>query len=158
VALNLTEGFESYRAWAPAAWRAPVIEQEDPETFARTLVRPDVWFAVAASDSEVIGHVALSLSTREDPGPPPPATVFIWQLFVRPAWHGHGVATDLMRAAIAEAKKQGFSDMLLWTPAGAGRARRFYERERWTLTGRVHRHSAIGLPTVEYARSTASSR
>jgi hypothetical protein len=33
------------------------------------------------------------------------------------------------------------------------RARRFYEREGWTLTGRAHDEgSSIGLPTVEYSR------
>jgi GNAT superfamily N-acetyltransferase len=158
LAVNVTEGFESYRAWAPEGWAAPVVEQGAPETLARTLARPDVWLAVAVSDREVIGHVALALSTREDRGPPPPGTVFIWQLFVRAAWRGHGVATELMRAAVAEAEKRGFSYMRLWTPAGAGRARRFYEREGWTLTGRVHRHSDIGLPTVEYGCNAVSLR
>jgi len=42
--------------------------------------------------------------------------------------------------------------MRLWTPQGAGRARRFYEREGWTATGNVHEDSPFGLPTVEYAR------
>jgi GNAT superfamily N-acetyltransferase len=78
--------------------------------------------------------------------------VFIWQLFVRPAWHGHGTATALVRAAGAEALTRGFSHMRLWTPEGAARARRFYEREGWALTGRVHPKSDFGLPTVEYGR------
>jgi GNAT superfamily N-acetyltransferase len=154
VALSLTEGFESYRTWAPADWTPPVVGEGDPETFAAILARPDVWFTVAVSDNAVIGHVALSVSTREAPGPPPPGTVFLWQLFVRPTWHGRGIATELVREAGAEAAEQGFSQMRLWTPAGAGRARRFYEREGWTLTGRVHPSSDIGLPTVEYVRNT----
>jgi hypothetical protein len=45
--------------------------------------------------------------------------------------------------------------MRLWTPEGAGRARRFYEREGWRLTGRSHPASAFGLTTVEYERSTS---
>jgi hypothetical protein len=57
-----------------------------------------------------------------------------------------------MQAAVAEAMRRGFSQMRLWTPEGAARARRFYEREGWSRTGRVHRHSAVGLPTVEYGR------
>jgi GNAT superfamily N-acetyltransferase len=153
VALNISEGFEGYRAWAPADWTPPVVGEGDPDRFAGALARPDVWFLVAVSDDEVIGHVALSLSTREEPGPPPPDTVFVWQLFVRPTWHGHGVARQLMQAAVAEAANRGFAHMRLWTPEGACRARRFYEREGWTLTGRVHRHSDFGVPTVEYCRS-----
>jgi GNAT superfamily N-acetyltransferase len=153
VAASISEGFETYRGWAPADWTPPVVGEGDPERFAGALARPDVWFLVAASDGVVIGHVALSLSTHEDPGPPPPDTVFVWQLFVHPAWHGHGVGTVLMRAAVSEALRRGFSRMRLWTPEGAGRARRFYEREGWTLTGRAHHRSDFGLPTVEYGRS-----
>jgi GNAT superfamily N-acetyltransferase len=155
VAANISEGSDSYRAWAPADWTQPVVGEGDFERFAAALARPDVWFLVAVSDGEVIGHVALSLSTREDPGPPPPGTVFVWQLFVRPAWHGQDVATELMRAAVAEAATRGFSHMRLWTPEGAGRARRSYEREGWTLTGRANRRSEFGLPTIEYGRGIA---
>jgi len=152
VAATISEGVETYRAWAPSDWTPPVVGEGDQERFAGALARADVWFLLAESDGTVIGHVALSLSTREDPGPPPPGTVFIWQLFVRPAWHGRGTAMVLMRAAVAEALTRGFSHMRLWTPEGAARARRFYEREGWTLTGRVHRRSDVGLPTVEYGR------
>src|SRR5438067_12269343 len=98
VAATINEGFQSYRAWAPTDWTPPVIGEGDPERFAGALARRDVWFLVSVSDGGIIGHVALSLSTREDPGPPPPSTVFVWELFVRPAWHGKGVATELMRA------------------------------------------------------------
>lgn len=66
---------------------------------------------------------------------------------------GRGVATDLMRAAVTEAVGRGFSAMVLWTLEGAGRARRFYEREGFALTGRVNRESDFGLPTVEYRRA-----
>jgi GNAT superfamily N-acetyltransferase len=144
VAATISEGFETYRAWAPSDWTPPVVGEGDQERFAGALARADVWFLLAESDGTVIGHVALSLSTREDPGPPPPGTLFIWQLFVRPAWHGHGTATVLTRAAVAEAMTRGFSHMRLWTPEGAARARRLYEREGWTHTGRVHRRSDVG--------------
>jgi GNAT superfamily N-acetyltransferase len=149
----MREGFETYRAWAPLGWTPPVVGEGDPERFASALARPDVWFLVALSDGTVIGHVALSLSTREDPVPPPLGTVFLWELFVRAEWHGQGVAPVLVRAAVTEALRRGFSRIQLWTPEGAARARRFYEREGWTLAGRVHPHSDFGLPTVEYARS-----
>ena len=122
----------------------------DPQRFADALARPDVWFLVAVSDGAVVDHVAVSLFTREDPGPPAPRAVFVWQLFVRLAWHGHGVGSMLMRAAVNEALNRSFSLMRLWTPEGARRARRFYERKGWGLTGGVHRSSDFGLATVEY--------
>jgi predicted N-acetyltransferase YhbS len=154
VAATLREGFDSYRSWAPADWTPPDVGEGDPERFGRALARPDVWFMVACTgDGDVVGHVALALATHEDPGPPPPGTVFLWQLFVRVVWHGEGVAAELLHAAIVEAARRGYSAVALWTLEGAGRARRFYEREGFAATGRVHRESDFGLPTIEYRRA-----
>jgi ribosomal protein S18 acetylase RimI-like enzyme len=81
-------------------------------------------------------------------------TVNLWQLFVRPAWLGRGVGQHLMRSALTEAHRRGFARLRLWTPRGAARARRFYERERWTPTGNERDESPIGLPIVEYERAS----
>ena len=126
------------------------LELREPVTELRQ--NPYVWFLVAVRDGAVIGHVALSLSTREGSWPAAGRSVFVWQLFVRPAWHGHGIGTMLKRAAVSEALSRSFSLTRLWTPEGARRARRFYEREGWALTGGAHRHSDFGLATVEYGR------
>lgn len=98
--------------------------------------------------------MALSPVTREDPEPAPPGMVNLWQLFVRPAWQGRGVASALMARAVAEAAARGFERMRLWTPQGSRQARRFYEREGWSATGAVRETSGLGLPVVEYQRST----
>jgi GNAT superfamily N-acetyltransferase len=58
-----------------------------------------------------------------------------------------------MRMAIEESRRRGFTRLRLWTPHGARQARRFYEREGWSLTGAVHEQSGLGLPVVEYERS-----
>lgn len=148
----LAEAFADYREWAPSDWAPPVPSAADVTRLAAALARSDVWCLVALNDQEVIGHVALSPFTVEDPEPPPSGTINLWQLFVRPAWQGHGIATELMEAAVREARRRGFNRMRLWTPQGAARARRFYEREGWTLTGGVHNDSPFGMPVVEYAR------
>jgi len=152
VATTLSSAFESYRAWAPREWSPPVPSAADIARLSEALAHPDVWCVLALDADLVIGHVALSLFSIEDPEPPPAGTVNLWQLFVKPAWHGQGVATLLIDAAVAEARRRGFTRMRLWTPQGAGRARRFYEREGWRPTGNVHKDSPFGLPTVEYAR------
>ena len=149
----LVEGVEVYRSWAPSDWAPPVLTRADVSRFADALRRSDVWCLLALDDEQVIGHVALSPFSMEDPEPPPLGTINLWQLFVRPAWQGRGIATSLMEAAASEARQRGFTRMRLWTPQGQSRARRFYEREGWTLTGRVHEDSPFGLPTVEYART-----
>jgi hypothetical protein len=44
--------------------------------------------------------------------------------------------------------------MRLFTPEGQTRARRFYEREGWTLHGGAVRRR-LGIPLVEYRRELA---
>ncbi|HET7378890.1 MAG TPA: GNAT family N-acetyltransferase [Gaiellales bacterium] len=157
IASNIVEGFESYREWAPRSWKTPVLGPADVERLQARLGDDDVWCQVALDGDEIVGHVALSLSTSEDPDPPPPGVVNLWQMFVRRAWHGRGVATELMRAAIEQAADGGFSALRLWTACGAARARRFYEREGWQPTGATHKNSPSGLTTVEYSRNTCQS-
>jgi GNAT superfamily N-acetyltransferase len=153
IASIWAETFEGYRSWAPSDWAPPVPTQADLSRFAGALRRSDVWCLLALDDEQVIGHVALSPFSMEDPQPPPAGTVNLWQLFVRPAWQGHGIATALMKAAASEARLRGFTRMRLWTPQEQSRARRFYEREGWTLTGGLHEDSPLGLPVVEYTRT-----
>jgi len=152
----LAEAFCGYRSWAPPEWAPPVPTATDVDRLAGTLERSDVWCLVALDGVDVIGYVALSPFTVEDPEPAPEGTINLWQLFVRPAFQGHGVATQLMDAAVREARRRGFIRLRLWTPLGAARARRFYERDGWTLTGAVHERSPFGLPVVEYERRTSA--
>jgi predicted N-acetyltransferase YhbS len=153
ISAVLAEAFEGYGSWASSSWAPPLPAEADVARLADALRRPDVWCLLALDDGEVIGHVALSLVTLEDPEAPPAGTINLWQLFVRPAWQGRGIANRLIEAAVDEAHRRGFTRMRLWTPEGQLRARRFYEREGWTPTGGVHVDSPFGLPVVEYTRS-----
>jgi len=125
-------------------------DPRDVARFADALGRSDVWCLPAIDAQQVIGCVALSMLTMEDPDPPPIGTINLWQLFGRPAWQGIGIATWLMET---EARQRGFTRMRLWTPQGQSRARRSYEREGWALTGGVHEDSPFELPVVECART-----
>ncbi len=158
IAEAIAVGFESYRAWAPPDWTPPVADAAARERLAAALGRADVWCLLAVDRDEVAGHVALAAVTVEDPEPAPPGVTNLWQLFVRPSWQGRGVAPALMAAAVQEARRRGFARLRLWTPRGAARARRFYERQGWAPTGRVHEHSPSGLPTLEYGRLVSSER
>jgi hypothetical protein len=60
-----------------------------------------------------------------------------------------------MRSALNEAHTRGYARLRLWTPRGAARARRLYEREGWGLTGNEREESPIGLPLVEYERASS---
>jgi hypothetical protein len=54
VVVNVTEGFETYRVWAPDDWAPPAIGEGNREQFAATLARPDVWFLIAMSDGQAV--------------------------------------------------------------------------------------------------------
>ena len=106
---EIPEAVDGYRSWAPSTWQHPVPDSTEIAQFANALARPDVWCLLALEGNKVIGHVALSPSTREDPGPPPAGTVHLWQLFVRPSWQGRGIAKQLIQAAVTEAAERGYS-------------------------------------------------
>jgi GNAT superfamily N-acetyltransferase len=157
ISASVAEGFDGYREWAPAAWRPLAPTPEMVATLRSRLSDADVWCLLALDGAAVVGHVALAATSGEEPEPAPPGTTNLWQLFVRRHWHGSGIAMTLMRAAVAEAGRRGFTTMRLWTPRGAARARRFYEREGWTPTGAVHEQSPTGLVTVQYERAVGAS-
>jgi putative acetyltransferase len=150
---DVAEGFATYLAWAPPDWAPPAFDAAAGARLRARLESPGVWAVIALDSGEPAGHAGISPITTEEPRSPPSGGIYLWQMFVRPRWQGTGVARALMAAALAEAGDRGYSQMLLWTPRGAQRARAFYEREGWRATGRAHERSHTGLPTVEYRRA-----
>lgn len=110
------------------------------------------WILLAMAGAETVGVVSLSLSTAAMQEEPMPGTVYLWQMFVRWDWQGSGLGGALLDRGFEEARRRGFERMILWTPAGAAQARRFYEREGFRLSGREQDDSGIGLRLVEYQR------
>jgi GNAT superfamily N-acetyltransferase len=115
------------------------------------LARDDVWCLIAEEDGALAGHVAIMDATRHQRFPAEPGTAHLWQLFVRAPWWGSGLATQLLAAAVDEARARGYARMRLVTPAGQARARRFYEREGWSA-GEPFDDRELGLAIVEYRR------
>jgi GNAT superfamily N-acetyltransferase len=143
LAETVLEGFESYREWAPAGWDPPSalmqlggIRDRLPEDGCVCLL--------AEADGEHAGHVAY-IPAREEPG-----VAHIWMLFVRRAWWGSGLATDLLARAVAAATHEGYAGMRLHTPAEHARARAFYEREGWTAADPPFYEPMLGLALVTY--------
>lgn len=149
----VNEGLDGYRAWAPAGWRPAVPDKDQVLRIAERLELPEVWCQLGRIKGQLVGHVSLAPRTRADPDTPAPGTLKLWQLFVRPAWHGRGVAVTLLESAVAEAERLGLHRLSLFTPRDHARACAFYEREGWAQTGRENDGGDLGLPAVEYARS-----
>ncbi len=158
ICATVAEGLAGYLDWAPAGWQPPEMTPAVLERVRSRLSREDVWCLIALERGEAIGHVSLAPESGEEPEPAPPGVTNLAQMFVRRRRQGTGVAAVLMGEAVAEAARRGFASMRLWTPQGAARARRFYEREGWTATGAVHERSPSGLVTMEYARAVPAAR
>jgi GNAT superfamily N-acetyltransferase len=151
VAALVIEGFETYRAFAPRGWSAPALAHESRRT-AATLAKPGAWCRLADDGSRLAGHVgwltaADSRWLADDAG-----VAHFWQLFVRHDWWGSGLAGRLHAAALDAAAQREITTMRLRTPADHGRARRFYEREGWTVAGEPSHDEAFGMAIVEYRR------
>ena len=147
------EGFETYRSFAPEGWTPPSASAET-ERLVALLGDDHVWYLVAERDGELVGHVGflpadrLSFAQVDDP-----RLVHFRQLFVTRGHWGTGLARRLHAAAVDEARARGFTAMRLFTPGGQERARRFYEREGWSLARPPAFDERIGLEIAEYRRA-----
>jgi GNAT superfamily N-acetyltransferase len=145
-------GIDSYREWAPD-WTP---EPPPPERLARLDGIYDdearAWGLIALTGDEIVGLISLALTTGADARVPPEGTVYLWQMFVDPAHQGSGLAGALLDRLLEEARRRGYGRVVLWTPAGAAQARRFYEREDFEPTGEEDPESSIGLPLIQYGR------
>jgi GNAT superfamily N-acetyltransferase len=117
----------------------------------RMLARPSI-LLVGELEARVVafGHAAPT----DEPG-----TVEVHGFYVHPTAWGSGVATALMAELLVDAGP-AFDRAMLWTFRDAPRARRFYERVGYTLTGRERSEqltdwstgTAVARPAVQYAR------
>jgi GNAT superfamily N-acetyltransferase len=76
-------------------------------------------------------------------------------LFVAQDHWGSGLAVTLHAASVEEARRRGFAEMRLFTPADHGRARRFYEREGWAQRAEPFDEPRLGMALVEYRYALA---
>jgi GNAT superfamily N-acetyltransferase len=141
-----------YREWAPD------FQSHGPTPQMRERLSPlyeddeRAWILLAFEGDEAVGVASLSTITGADARVPPEGTIFLWQMFVRRDRQGSGLAVALLDRLVEEARRRGYRRVVLWTPAGAAQARRFYEREGFALTGEEDADSSFGLPLVQYGR------
>jgi GNAT superfamily N-acetyltransferase len=114
---------DSPAAFGSAAGDARVI----PEEGWREMLRGAAIF-VAAVDDGAVGVVAgLYRDSARDRG--------LGAMWVAPLWRGLGVAGMLVGAVLAWSRSEGAAAVGLWVPGDNARARRFYERQGFRMTG-----------------------
>jgi GNAT superfamily N-acetyltransferase len=133
---TVVEAFDGYRAFAPPTWDPP-DESRQLERFRGEIADPES-FTLMADGAGHVHWVPLG----------DPVDIHLRHLFLRPAYWGTGLARALHDAAV---EAMGSRTARLVTPAGHMRARRFYEREGWTLFAERH-DEHFGMPLAEYRR------
>ena len=73
----------------------------------------------------------------------------LYAIYVLPEAWGGGAGPALMRAALEALREEGFETATLWVLEDNPRARRFYEREGWSLDGGRRELEWFGVPAGE---------
>jgi GNAT superfamily N-acetyltransferase len=73
----------------------------------------------------------------------------LYAIYALPSAWGTGAGPELVRAAADALREAGFRDAILWVLEDNPRARRFYEREGWSLDGSRRAGEHMGVATVE---------
>jgi GNAT superfamily N-acetyltransferase len=109
------------------------------------LTDPDGETYIAFEDDEAVGVVSVGHGV-------------VQTLYVTPASWGRGIGSVLHDHALDRLCEVHVQEARLWTLAENHRARAFYEKRGWNLTGRTR---VVPFPPhpidVEYARSTLRS-
>jgi ribosomal protein S18 acetylase RimI-like enzyme len=91
----------------------------------------------------IVGFVSTGDSRDAD------ADAELFAIYVLPGAWGTGAGSALMRAGIEAMRLRASGDAVLWVLDDNPRARRFYEREGWTLDGERKEDEYLGLRVAE---------
>ena len=149
IADNLVAGFATYRSWSDAKWRPP-DRLEMLTALLQRFSRDGSWSVIAFDGQEPAGH-ATARPERDDDDQAVEGVARLTHLFVRQQYWGSGIADELHTQIVDGMAQRGFGAGRLWTPTGQGRARAFYERNGWRLTGACDPTNELGMELLEYA-------
>ncbi len=150
MADNLMEGFASYRTWTKGEWELPA-RTEMLLGMMQRFTRDGSWCFCGFSDNVAAGHAMARPELDDDEVTLQPGVTRLTHLFVRREHWGTGLAVTLHDVMLDSMRERGYTSAVLWTPIGAARSRRFYEREGWHETGALEPDSDLGLELMEYA-------
>jgi GNAT superfamily N-acetyltransferase len=138
---------ETWREWTPADWEPPSPESA---RWVSQLGAADRWTRLAVEpDGRLAGLVSWGAARGGPEWRTVPGTAHLSALFVHPDRWRRGVASLLLRAAMAAMREDGFVRARLNTPEGAP-AERFYAAHGWRRSEGSRWHAVVQLQSVEY--------
>jgi ribosomal protein S18 acetylase RimI-like enzyme len=103
------------------------------ELWTSQLESGDFAIRIAEDGDQLAGFIKLG--PLRLPAEPAGQAIELRQLYVRREWHGSGVANELMRWGIAEARQHGAGELYLSVFTRNHRARAFYARYGFEVIG-----------------------
>lgn len=123
----------------PASIAAFIAANLSVDSFAAYLADPQRTLFVAEAEGEAAGYTMVLFG---EPGDPDVATVVtarptaeLSKMYVRAAFHGAGLAGNLVSAAVESARARGAVSMWLGVNQENARANRFYGKQGFALVG-----------------------
>jgi GNAT superfamily N-acetyltransferase len=134
VALVHIHGWQwGYRGLLPGEYLDGLSAERRAEQWRSWLLEPGRTRTRLAEENGACVGFAVSGPSR-DPGADDD-TGEVYAIYVEEDVAGTGVGTELLGSAVVWLTERGFARATLWVLEGNARARRFYEREGWTLDG-----------------------
>ena len=112
----------------------PASEPFEPDYFASLVTQHQGLVYVAQSQGSVIGYLVLQRATH--PAVAARHPIRLRQLYVAPAFHGSGVAGQLMSAALTHARDQAHDVIWLGVLEHYARGVAFYRKQGFEALGR----------------------
>jgi len=112
---------------------------------------PDRRLIVATADERVVGFAHTGLCDAPAPHREPECGE-LFGFYAHPEVWGTNVATLMMDSALSSLRQLGVGRAIVWTLTEAHRARAFYEKSGWSLTGSTNtwsRYPDSPVPEVE---------
>ncbi len=111
----------------------------------RQILRDPAQTALVVEDEtgRIVGWCTVAPSRDAD------ADGELWGIYVLSEAWGSGAGTALMAAGLDALRESGYGEAILWVLEDNPRARRFYEREGWTLDGLRKEDQFLGVPVTE---------
>lgn len=106
-----------------------------PNGLPSQLSDPDFAVRLALADDAIIGFVKMGPVTF--PGEWRPDAIELYQFYVLAAWHGRGVAQELMAWSLGHARDHGAREIILSVYVDNHRAHRFYRKYGFCDIGRI---------------------
>ena len=107
-----------------------------PEIQAREIRDPDILTLIVEQDGQWAGFAQLRWGSAPPPEVSPLPTVELGRIYLDPAYHGRGIATQLVANLLAAASVRGSRSVWLSVWQEAAQAIRFYRKHGFEIVGR----------------------